>query len=84
MKKKMVIDVVLGVKRRQGQPGKQRRKTPIPHGFPKHAAPLNMVVAIKVATTYGLSGKLQLPEYQADYDCADAEVDAAHRSLSLR
>jgi hypothetical protein len=43
-----------------------------------------MVVAIEVTTTYGVSGNLQLPEYQADYDCAGAEVDAAHRSLRLK
>jgi hypothetical protein len=42
-----------------------------------------MVVAIEVAATDGLSGKLQLPEYQADYDCAGAEVDAAHCSVRL-
>ena len=45
----MMIDIVARVERGEWELRKDRREVALTQAFPKHAAPLDVVVAIKVA-----------------------------------
>lgn len=80
----MVIYIVCRIERGQGQPGEGGRKVATAKGLPKHAAPLDVIVAIEVATTNRLSRELKSPEYDADRDGAGTELNSAQYTLGLQ
>ena len=80
----MVIDVIVWVEGRQRQPGENRWKDSVSQPFPQQAAPLNVVVAVVVATANRVGGKLESPEYQPNSYCRRAHLDGAHCSLGFQ
>jgi hypothetical protein len=72
VEKEMMIDVLVGIQRRQRQPGEDRWKASVTQSFPKHPTPLNVVITIEVATANRIGGELKSPEYQSNNDCSGA------------
>ena len=67
----MVVYVVFGIERGEWKPRKLRRKLPTLHRRPKFPRPLDVVIAVEVATANRGRRPLKLPENDADGDGAD-------------
>src|SRR5215813_3618963 len=65
VKQQMVVDVIFGTEGRQRQPDELRRKVMTANALPKQPAPLDVIVAVKITTTYRPCRKLQAPDQQA-------------------
>ncbi len=79
-----MIDVLVGIERGQRQPGENRWKASVAQPFPQQPAPLNVVVAIEVATANGIGGELKSPEYQRDYHRSRGYLDGARCSIRFQ
>src|SRR6266404_5029451 len=59
MKEQMVIDIVLRIECREWQPRECGRKTATANGFPKHPAPLDVIITIEITAADRRGGELK-------------------------
>ena len=68
MEQQVMIDEVSGIQCGQRQPDESRREVSLSQRFPEQAAPLDVIVAVKVSAADRVRGKLESPEDEANGD----------------
>src|SRR5947209_7725856 len=84
MKEQVMVNIIVRVECGERQPDKLWREMPLPHSLPEQTAPLDVIVAVKVAAADRLRSVLQLAYYKTYYDCAEDQKDSLYGRLTIK